>query len=97
MKTKLIGAFAPVTWTDEHGGDETVVFVIGDSEAELDSNANDIHMAYWVSTDLDSMTVVEVSHQQWWDIKHGTNISLGFYINDPRKIAQIEIPTKEEQ
>lgn len=96
MKTKLIGAFAPVTWTDPTGGDETVIFVIGDSEAELDSNANDIHDSYHVSTDLECFTVVEVTHAQWWDVKHGTNISLGFYINDPSKIAQIEIPTEEK-
>lgn len=95
MKTKAIGAWAPVTWTDERGGQEVALFIFGDGENELSRNADDIYGALFNSTNLDDVTVIEVSHHEWWDIKHCTNIGKGFYISRDENISLIEIPTKE--
>ena len=95
MKTKAIGAWAPVTWTDERGGQETALFIFGDTEEELEQNADDIYQMLFNSTNLDDVTVIEVTHAEWWDIKHHTNINKGFYVNRSENIALIEIPLKE--
>lgn len=95
MKTKAIGAWAPVTWTDVSGGQETALFIFGDTEEELEQNADDIYQMLFTSTNLDDVTVIEVSHHEWWDIKHCTNIGKGFYISRDENIALIEIPIEE--
>ena len=88
-----IGAFAPVTWTEEPKGEEVVLFVIGDTPQEIDDHDRIIYERLGDTEDIYSITVVEVTHKQWWDIKHGTNISLGYYINNTQQIE----PIKETQ
>ena len=88
--SKTIGAFAPVTWTDPIGGQDIALFIFGDSEEELAHNASYIHGYLMDEPNLDDITVIEVTHAQWWDIKHHTNINKGFYVNREPEIKLIK-------
>lgn len=88
--TNVIGAIAPVNWTDSLGGDEVVMFVIGDTEEELTKTCDDLWKRFYDELFIQTITVIEVSHKEWWDVKHGTNISKGFYINDTSQIELIK-------
>jgi hypothetical protein len=85
-----IGAFAPVKWTDGEGGQETVLFVIGDTPQDIDNHDRIIFERLGDTEDISDITVLEVTNKQWWDIKHGTNIGLGYYINDTQTIEPIK-------
>jgi|LakMenEpi03Aug12_release.lakeMendotaPanAssembly.Ray.scaffolds.fasta_scaffold1085284_2 hypothetical protein len=87
-----IGAFAPVTWTSESGGEDVVMFIIGDTPQEIDDHDRIIYERLGDTEDIQDILVLEVTHKQWWDIKHGTNI-LGYYINNTQEIE----PIKETQ
>jgi len=95
----IIGAIAPVTWTNGDNNEEVVMFIIGDTPQEIDDHDNAIYQQFqneerthidqrWLRT----ITVLEVTRKQWWDIKHGTNINLGYYINDTKDIELLKEP-----
>lgn len=90
MKTaQVIGAFAPVKYTDPEGGEEFVLFIIGDNHVEIDEHDKIILERFGDAEDFYDITVIEVTSKEWWDIKHGTNISKGFYIHDTDEIETI--------
>lgn len=88
--SNVIGAFAMVKWTADPIGEEEILFLIGDTPQELDDNDKTIWERSGDDQSLEDITVVEVTHNQWWDIKHGTNIGLGYYIIDTESINTIK-------
>jgi hypothetical protein len=88
--TTTIGAFAPVTWQDETGGEDTVLFIIGDTPQEIDDHDRIIFERLGDSGDIENITVIEVTSKEWWDVKHGTNINKGWYINNTSTIEPIK-------
>lgn len=89
-----IGAFAPVTWTDGTGED-SVLFIIGDTPQEIEDHDRIIYERLGDTEDIEDILVLEVTSKQWWDIKHGTNISLGYYINNTQQIEPINKETNQ--
>lgn len=90
MSTSTIGAFAPVKWKDEEGGEDTVLFIIGDNPTEIDDHDRLIFERLGDAEDINEITVIEVTSKEWWDVKHGTNIGKGWYINDTNQIELIK-------
>lgn len=87
--SKTIGAFAPVRWTDEQGGEETVLFIIGNTPQEIEEADKAIFESFGGTGDIENITVIELTEQEWWDAKHGTNISKGWYVIDTADIERI--------
>lgn len=90
MSNTTVGALAPVKWLDERGGEDTALFVIGANESEIDTACDVIWNKFYGQSWLQTITVVEVTPKEWWDVKHGTNISKGYYINDTSSIELIK-------
>lgn len=85
-----IGAFAPVKWLDEEGGEETVLFIVGDTPQEIDDNDRIIYERLGDTEDIENVTVVEVTKSNWDIARHGQNIGRGWYITNTQQIEPIK-------
>lgn len=90
MSNPTIGAFAPVKYTDSEGGEDFVLFIIGEDADIVDDHDRIIFERLGDTQDIENITVIEVTPQEWWDIKHGTNISKGYYISNTHQIEPIK-------